>query len=157
VRSRSYRIVAEVEIPGDGADGVLVAHGDATSGYTLYVDNRHLVHDLNVGGTHHVVRSDRPVEPGRRDLGFRMERADGIGTGTLSIDGVDVGSMETDHSFFTLISFSGLDIGLDRGSPVGLYDAPFSFTGTLRRVVVDMDHDQDVDHEAAGAVQAARD
>ncbi|MFW2332615.1 arylsulfatase [Ilumatobacter sp.] len=157
VRSRSYRIVAEVEIPDDGADGVLVAHGDATSGYTLYVDDRHLVHDLNVGGTHHVVRSDRPVEPGRRELGFRMERADGIGTGTLSIDGVDVGSMETDHSFFTLISFSGLDIGLDRGSPVGLYDAPFSFTGTLRRVVVDMDHDQDVDHEAAGAVQAARD
>jgi len=157
VRSRSYRIVAEVEIPADGARGVLVAHGDATSGYTLYVDDGRLVHDLNVGGTHHVVRSDRPIEPGRHDLGFRMERFDGAGTGTLSIDGVDVGSMETDHFFFTLISFSGLDIGLDRGSPVGRYDAPFSFTGTLRRVVVDMDHDQDVDHDAAGEVQVARD
>jgi len=157
VRSRSYRIVAEVEIPDDGASGALIAHGDATSGYALYVDDGHLVHDLNVGGTHHVVRSDRPLEPGRHDLGFRMERVDGTGTGTLSIDGVDVGSMETDHFFFTLISFSGLDIGLDRGSPVGHYDAPFSFTGTLRRVVVDMDHDHDVDHEAAGEVQVARD
>ncbi len=157
VRSRSYRIVADVEIPDGGAHGVLIAHGDATSGYSLYVADGHLVHDLNVGGTHHVVRSDRPVEPGRHDLGFRMERADGHGTGTLSIDGDDVGTMETDHCFFTLISFSGLDIGLDRGSPVSDYDAPFEFTGTLRRVTVDMDHDQDVDHDAAGDVQMARD
>jgi arylsulfatase len=156
VRSRSYRIVAEAEIPDGGAEGVLVAHGDATSGYSLYLDAGRLVHDLNVGGTHHVTRSERAVEPGRRHLGFRMERVDGHGTGTLSIDGVDVGSMATDHCFFTLISFSGLDIGLDRGSPVGHYAAPFEFTGTLRRVVVDMDHDQHVDQAAAGAVQMAR-
>jgi arylsulfatase A-like enzyme len=157
VRSRSYRITAEVEIPADGAQGVLVAHGDATSGYALYVDDGHLVHDLNVGGTHHVVRSGLSITPGRHDLGFRMERVDGHGTGTLSIDGVDVGSMETEHLFFTLISFSGLDIGLDRGSPVGHYAAPFEFTGTLRRVVVDMDHDQVIDHDAAGVAQMARD
>ena len=157
VRSRSYRIVAEVDIPDDGAEGVLLAHGDATSGYTLYVEDGHLVHDLNVGGTHHVVRSNHPIEPGRHDLGFRMERVAGHGTGTLSIDGDDVGHMETDHFFFTLISFSGLDIGLDRGSPVGHYAAPNLFTGTLRRVVVDMDHDQVVDHAAAAGVQLARD
>ncbi len=135
---------------------MLIAHGDATSGYSLYVDDGHLAHDLNVG-THHVVRSDRLVESGRRELGFRMERVDGRGTGTLSIDGDDVGSMETDHFFFTLISFSGLDIGLDRGSPVGHYPGPNEFSGALRRVVVDMDQDQDIDHEAAGATQLACD
>ncbi len=156
VRSRSYRIVAEVDVHDGGSDGVLIAHGDATSGYTLYVQNAHLVHDLNVGGTHHVVRSDRAIEPGRHDLGFRMERVAGHGTGTLSIDGVDVGRMETDHFFYTLISFSGLDIGLDRGSPVGHYAAPFEFTGTMRRVVVDMDHDQVLDHHDAGVAQMAR-
>ncbi len=157
VRSRSYRIVADVEIPESGAEGVLIAHGDATSGYCLYLEHGQLVHDLNVGGNHHVVRSERTVGAGRHDLGFRMERLDGHGTGTLSIDGDDAGMMETDHCFFTLISFSGLDIGLDRGSPVGHYRAPFGFTGTLRRVVVDMDHDQDVDHQTAGAAQLARD
>ena len=97
LRSRSYRIVAEVEIPEAGADGVLIAHGDATSGYSLYLDDGHLVHDLNIGGSHQVVRSDRPVPPGRHDLAFRMARVDGTGTGTgtLEIDGVDVGSMTT--------------------------------------------------------------
>ncbi|MEO6571776.1 MAG: sulfatase-like hydrolase/transferase [Ilumatobacteraceae bacterium] len=156
VRSRSYRIVAEVEIPDGGAEGVLISHGDATSGYSLYVAGGHLVHDLNIGGTHHVVRSDVPVPTGRHDLGFRLERSDGLATGTLSIDDTDVGSMQTEHLFFTLISFSGLDIGLDRQSPVGDYAAPFVFTGTLRRVTVDMDHDQDIDHDAAGRAQLAR-
>ncbi len=156
VRSRSYRIVAEVEIPDAGATGVLVAHGDATSGYSLYIEGGHLVHDLNIGGSHQIVRSDRPIEPGRHDLAFRMDRRDGIGIGTLSIDRLDVGSMETKDTFFTMVSFSGLDIGHDRSSPVGSYDAPFSFTGSLRRVVVDMDHDQDLDHEAAGRTQLAR-
>jgi arylsulfatase len=143
-------------VPDGGAEGVLIAHGDATSGYSLYVQDGHLVHDLNVGGTHHVVRSDRPIGPGRHELGFRMSRVAGHGTGTLTIDGADVGRMETDHFFFTLISFSGLDIGLDRGSPVGHYPSPNEFTGTLRRVVVDMDHDQMVDHDAAGQAQMAR-
>jgi arylsulfatase A-like enzyme len=156
LRSRSYRIVAEVEIPDGGADGVLIAHGDATSGYSLYLDGGRLVHDLNIGGSHQVVRSDHPVDPGRHELGFRMERVDGVGTGTLSIDGTDAGSMATTDTFFTMISFSGLDIGLDRSSPVGHYEAPHVFTGTLRRVIVDMDHDQDLDHEAAGTTQLAR-
>jgi arylsulfatase len=156
LRSRSYRIVAEVEVSTDTDHGVLVAHGDATSGYSLHLDRGYLVHDLNIGGSHQTVRSDRPVPAGRHDLAFRMERVDGVGTGTLEIDGVDVGSMTTTDTFFTMISFSGLDIGLDRSSPVGAYAAPNVFTGTLRRVTVDMVQDQDVDHEQAGLTQLAR-
>ncbi len=157
VRSRSYRIVAEAEIPEGGARGVLVAHGDATSGYSLFIDgDGHLVHDLNIGGSHQVVRSDRPVPAGRVDLGFRLDRADGAGIGTLTIDGERVGSMETTDMFHLMVSFSGLDIGLDRSSPVSYYQAPNAFTGRLIRVVVDMDLDQDLDHEAAGQVELSR-
>ena len=29
--------------------GVLIAHGDATSGYSLFVRNGRLVHDMNIG------------------------------------------------------------------------------------------------------------
>ena len=65
VRSRSYTIEAHVEIDGAGAEGVLIAHGDATSGYSLYVRDGHLVHDLNIGGGHQIVRSDRKVPRAR--------------------------------------------------------------------------------------------
>ena len=65
VRSRSYTIEAHVEIADEGADGVLIAHGDATSGYSLYIKEGLLVHDLNIGGSTRSSRSDRKLPPGR--------------------------------------------------------------------------------------------
>ena len=44
------------------------------------------------------------------------------GVGTLSIDGEDVGRFETDRIFVVTISWSGLDVGRDRVSPVSDYD-----------------------------------
>ncbi len=152
LRSRSYTITAEVVIPDGGAEGVLVAHGDLTSGYSLFIENGLLVHDLNIGGTHQILRSDRTVPTGRHELGFRMQRTgeDLVkhGVGTLLIDDEPVGTFETDNIFWVLISWSGLDIGLDRGTPVSHYASPFTFTGTLDRVVVELDDDQELDAEA---------
>lgn len=168
LRSRSYRITADVEIGPDGAEGVLIAHGDATSGYSLFVRNGHLVHDLNVGGLHHEVTSTVAVPSGRHSLGFHMQRGELVGTsapgvGTLLIDGAEVGSFHTDHVFWLLLSWSGLDIGLDRGTTVTDYDGsgrfvgPFEFTGDLRSVVVELGDDQDLDAGAAMDLEIARD
>ena len=162
VRSRSYRITAEVTLPRDGATGVLVAHGDATSGYSLYLDHDgHLAHDLNIGGSHQLVRSVAPVAAGRHELAFDLARGEvtgnrAPGTGRLLVDDVEVGRMETADIFWLLVSFSGLDIGLDRGSPVSHYRAPFRFSGELRRVTVEMTDDQQLDDDAAGSAQLGR-
>jgi arylsulfatase len=167
VRSRSYTIEADAHVPDGGAEGVLIAHGDATSGYSLYMREGKLIHDLNIGGTHTVVTSDRSVPPGDRKLGVRVRRVTrlqppqfGVGQGvsryTLLIDGEEAGSVETPLGFVTLISWSGLDIGFDRSSPVGDYAAPFCFTGELRKVTVVMDEDQTLDGEAVGNTEMAR-
>ena len=74
VRSRSYTIEAHVEIGEDGAEGVLIAHGDATSGYSLYIKDGLLVHDLNIGGGHEIVTSNRKVPSGAHRLGVHVER-----------------------------------------------------------------------------------
>lgn len=58
--------------------------------------------------------------------------------------------------FHTLISWSGLDIGRDRGSPVSHYKAPFAFTGRLKRVTVVMHDDQRLDGEGVGNAEMAR-
>lgn len=167
VRSRSYTIEADVEIGDGGAEGVLIAHGDATSGYSLYVRGGHLIHDLNIGGGHEIVASDRRIAPGAHRLGVRVERlvrqsepAKGARTGesqyTLLIDGEPAGSLTTQLAFHSLISWSGLDIGRDRGSPVSHYAAPFAFTGKLLRVSVVMHDDQRLDGEGVGRAQMAR-
>lgn len=158
LRSRSYTITAEVL---EGGEGVLLAHGDETSGYSLYVKDGHLVHDLSVGGHHQVVTSDRPVPAGPSTLQFSLTRepafgGKAMGVGTLRIDGVDSGSFETDRIFVVTISWSGLDIGRDRVSPVSEYESPFAFTGRIRRVVVELEDDQELDHEAVGRAETAR-
>jgi arylsulfatase len=167
VRSRSYTIEADVEIGEAGAEGVLIAHGDATSGYSLYIKDGHLVHDLNIGGGHEIVRSDRKVPSGAHRLGVHVERlvrdtppAKGARTGisayTLMIDGEPAGSLQTQLAFNNFISWSGLDIGRDRSSPVSHYDAPFEFTGQLKRVTVAMHDDQTLDGDGVGAAEMAR-
>jgi arylsulfatase len=156
VRSRSYRIEAEATIPQGGAEGVLIAHGDATSGYSLYLRDGRLAHTLNIGGEGHTVVSDRSIQPGTRRLAVSVTKAAEGRVHTLWIDGAAAGSLQTTAGFATLISFSGLDIGLDRGSPVGPYPAPFAFTGALRKVTVTMDEDQTLNGAALGDTEMAR-
>ncbi len=167
LRSRSYLIEAFVDLAG-GGDGVLIAHGDATSGYSLYVQDGHVVHDLNVGGEHVILRSDVKIPThGAHRFGVRARRLKqyawptlktGAGTTefTLLIDGKDVGRKVTDLGLPAFISWSGLDIGQDRGTPVSHYNAPFAFTGTLLKVEVTMDLDQALDGDVVGQAVMAK-
>lgn len=157
VRARTYRIEADVRLKG-GEEGVLLAHGDATSGYSLYLKDGRLHHTLNIGGQKTTVSSDRAVPATAKRLGM-VSRATGEGlnrTFTLTIDGEPAGEGLATTGFVILISWSGLDIGLDRGSPVADYPAPFVFTGDLRKVTVSMDDDQELDGEAVGEAEMAR-
>lgn len=163
VRSRSYTIEAHVVLTGADDQGVLIAHGDATTGYALYMKDGHLIHDLNLGGEHDLVKSEYPVPKASRTLGLRVDRLQRGELGeplcsryTLLVDGHPVGSIETARSFKSLISWAGCDIGCDRSTPVSYYTAPFEFTGELSRVVVTLDDDQILDGDAIGRAEMGR-
>jgi arylsulfatase len=165
LRSRSYLIEAHVHTDAE-SEGVLIAHGDATSGYSLYMQSGHLVHDMNIGGEHVIVRSHATIIPGRHRLGVRVRRLAQQPQSTtggrrlsefnLLIDGVPAGRIESWLGFYNFISWTGLDIGRDRGSPVSHYQAPFPFTGKLIKVTVSMDDDQVLDGDGVGRAQIAR-
>ena len=157
LRSRSYTITADIDVPADGCEGVLISHGDLTTGYSLFIRDGYLEHDLNVGGSHQMLKSDRPVPPGRHRVGVRMHRVGNEGTLTMFIDDTEVGQMTTSSIFWLLISWSGLDIGLDRGTPVSFYESPFAFTGDLIKVEVDLDNDQVLDAKGATRATLSRD
>ncbi|MEC7139656.1 MAG: arylsulfatase [Pseudomonadota bacterium] len=161
LRSRSYRIDVDLDVLSDRDSGVLIAHGDATGGYSLYMDNGHLVHDLNIGGTHQLLTSPEPVLPGRRELAFVMQRQPQddnsvIGRASLRVDDVEVAELSTNSIFTLMISWSGLDIGFDRGTTVGNYASPFTFSGKLHKVTVDLSDDQELDHDGVGRAEMAR-
>ncbi|MBA2919985.1 sulfatase-like hydrolase/transferase [Sphingomonas sp. MAH-20] len=154
LRDRSFRIDAYATIePGD--QGVLIAHGDATCGYSLYIKDGRLVYDQNVG-EHQVVTADSPHEPGEHVFSLKAEKQENGLVATLLVDGEPVGTGPIRYGFVNFISWSGLDIGQDRASPVSHYPAPFRFTGALRKVVVTLDGPAPADAEGAAAVAIAR-
>jgi arylsulfatase len=167
IRSRSYLIEADAHVTAD-CEGVLIAHGDATTGYSLYLRSGHLVHDMNIGGEHVLVRSAEPVPLGRRRLGVHVRRlrlepqptecpGPVVSEFTLLIDGAPSGRIQSRLGFVNFVSWSGLDIGRDRGSPVSDYASPFRFTGKLVKVTVTMDDDQTLDADGVSRAQLARD
>jgi arylsulfatase len=85
-----------------------------------------------------------------------MRREKGQNVATLLIDGEAAGGFTTQLGFVSFISWSGLDIGRDRGSPVSHYEAPFTFTGKLRKVTFVLDDDQVLDAKAAAEAVLAR-
>jgi hypothetical protein len=64
--------------------------------------------------------------------------------------------MTTRNMFRLLISWSGLDIGRDRGSAVSQYTSSFACTGKRSKVTVTIDNDQALDAEAAGRAVMGR-
>ena len=70
--------------------------------------------------------------------------------------GKPAGAIRSPLGFFNFISWTGLDIGRDRGSPVSHYQAPFDFTGKLIKVTVTLDDDQALDGDGVGRAQMAR-
>jgi len=163
VRNRNHTITAEVDLPEVGtAEGVLLAIGTTLGGWSLHLIGGRLryVHNF-VGKDRFEVTSDVVVPAGEHVLGFSFNsNGDFSGVGRLLVDGATVGEAEipTTTPVRYSISGAGLTCGWEQGPPVGEgYPAPFRFTGTLRRVVVEVDgvghRDPEAEFEAIMAEQ----
>jgi arylsulfatase len=150
IRNRSYAITAEAEIAEGGAEGVIVALGDSIGGFAFYIEGGHLVHDYNYLGDHHVVRSDVSVPAGACTLRYEHRRTgERSARGTLRINGVAAGSCDIPETYAARAAAVGLEVGRAPAPAVGLFEAPFPFTGDLRHVTFELIADQDADEEAA--------
>ncbi|WP_051551705.1 LamG domain-containing protein [Nocardioides sp. URHA0020] len=155
VRARSHSIAADVLLaPGQG--GVLIAHGDRTSGYAVRIADGHLVHHyVHGGGLSSTVSTSRvPVgRPVRVEV--RVRRAGPGGTVTLSVDGVEVGAGTIPSLARARTGYTGVDVGCDRGLTVGEYAAPARFTGRFSRIDIEAADDQLLDQAATWAITDA--
>ena len=159
VRNRGHRITAHVVVGTEPAEGVLLALGSRLGGWTLFLRHGrlHYVHNY-VALEENAISADVELAPGPHQIGFAFSKtAEHRGTGVLLVDGVEVGRGEIPH--FTPVRFSlhgaGLSCGRDAGLPVtSAYSDDFPFTGTLERVIVEVDGPEVIDAEeaAAGAI-----
>lgn len=136
--NRTWIMTAEIERPNENTEGVLVAQGTQNVGFSWYIKDNRMLFDYNIFTEHHVVRSDQNVPTGKCKLGVRFLRDGSTGTIFLSINGEECGSISVPY-VLRMISSTGLDIGKDGLSPITEdYKAPFKFTGTIKRVDVNL-------------------
>jgi arylsulfatase len=140
VKRRSHEVVVRLAKPYQGEEGVLVAAGGKTGGYSLYLKNGYLNYSYNLYNERFFsVRSKEPVPPGVKEFGLRFEKdATALsGEATLLVGEDPVGSVHLPKT--TLNSFSiedPFDIGMDSASPVTPeYIAPFRYEGKIEEVI----------------------
>ena len=161
VMNRPHSITAEVEIPEEGAEGVIFSHGGSDGGYSLYMKDGllHYVHNYAAREYFHVESTEK-VPTGKHQLRFEFEVTTppeikaGKGAGGLAqlyFDGKLVGQAE--FPYLTPLTFGvaggALECGMDSGAPVTpAYKPPFEFTGTIDTVTVDVSGELIKDSEA---------
>jgi arylsulfatase len=167
VLNRPHSITAQVDIPEHGAQGVLLCQGTAAGGYSLYIkdDKLHYVHNY-VGRGLYGVHSEDGLPTGTHEIRFEFEPTGppdlaagrgAPGTAQLYVDGELVGAAEIPVTTPFMLNPGALTCGANPGSPVTSdYVSPFTFTGTIDHVTVDVSGHLIKDDEAELRAHLAR-
>jgi len=158
VLNASFVIKADVEVPENGVEGMLITEGGRFGGFGLYVLKNKPVFCWNlVDLKRERWESSAELTPGKHVLEYDFKYA-GLGMGTLAfgspagvgqggegvlkIDGKEVARASIEHTIpFMLNLDEGLDIGSDTLTSVNDadYQPPFAFTGKLNKVTLSID------------------
>ena len=154
-KNKSHSVTAELHVPEDGAEGVIVAQGGEFAGWSLYVKEGRPKYCYNLFGLQRFyVEGGAEIPSGTHQV--RMEFAyDGGGLGkggtvSLYVDGAKTGEGRVEGTVPMLFSADETcDVGSDTASPVSDdYTSEGSrFNGTVEWVQIDIDEAaEDLDH-----------
>jgi len=145
IKNKSKTITAEVEIPKDGANGIILAQGGRFGGWALYVKDGVPAYDyVYLGLKRTTIAGTEKLAPGKSTLRFDFAYDGGGpgqgGTGTLFVNDVKVAEGRLDHTQAGIFSADETaDVGVDLGTPVveeiGC-EAVSRFTGKIPKVTV---------------------
>ena len=142
ILAKSYTITADVEIPKEGAEGMIVTDGGRFGGYGLYLLKGKPVFVYNFLGIERFRWEGKDaLAPGKHTIVFDF-KYDGPGmakggTGVLSVDGKEVASKKIPHTIPAILTIDeSFDVGVDTRTGVDDkdYQLPFRFTGKLGKV-----------------------
>ncbi len=146
VKGIHHTIEAEVEIPKDPANGVIIAQAGYFGGWTLYLKDGKPHHEYNFFALERTnIAGDNPLEAGKHVIGYEFI-PDGAKPGTggksiLSVDGKKVAEAQIPKTQpFAFSADEGADVGIDAEtnvSPDYKPGIPSTFTGKIVKVTVE--------------------
>ncbi len=149
MKNKSYSVTAEVEVPETGAQGVIIAQGGGTNGWSLYANDGKLKFCYNFLGVKLTfVEGATPIPAGKHQV--RLEfKYDGGGLAkgggvSLYVDGQKDGEGRLEMTIPMIFSADETcNVGRDEGSPVSPdYGAHGNaFNGAVNWVQLDLGED----------------
>jgi len=158
IKNKSHAVTAEILVPDEGAEGVIIAQGGSIGGWSLYLKEGRPKYCYNLLGIQHFfVEGESAVQSGKHQV--RLEFAyDGGGLGkggavSLHVDGDKVGEGRVDATAAMIFSADDTcDVGREGGALVSPDYGPHdnAFTGEVSWVQIDLGEDaEDADHMIA--------
>lgn len=145
VKGRSHTIETTLNLTGK-EEGVIVACGGFTGGYTLFIKDNKLYYDYNYYHGQFYSLESPALPKGNVDIKFNFIETGGKtkglpgGIGELYINGEKVDDVEMPDMHISTFSLSEtFDVGIDAGTPVSnkyRHTNHYPYTGELDKVVV---------------------
>jgi arylsulfatase len=163
-----HSVSVHASVPKRGVEGTLFSMGGNDGGFSFYVQDGKLTYGYNyVSDQRFKVQSDRAIPQGDHIFSFEftpkgkpdIARGKGVAANLkLFIDGKPAGSGDLPVTIPLSLGLSaGASVGADAGSPVMMdYKPPFTFTGTVKKVLVDVSGEAIEDKEAQMKMYLAR-
>jgi arylsulfatase A-like enzyme len=157
----SYSISAEIEVPADGAEGMILTSGGRFGGYGFYLLRGKPVFVWNLVDLERIKwEGAEAIPPGKHTVEFDF-KYDGLGvgtlafnnfggvgrggTGTLKVDGRAVATKTMDHTLPMILQWDeSFDIGSDTLTGVNDadYKPPFELTARFNKLTIRIDRPQ---------------
>jgi arylsulfatase len=166
IRNRSYKVGALLDIPSQGAGGIIFQQGSKFGGHAMFIKDGKLTYVYNfLGMKVQTVTSKEKVPSGKNVIVAATFDKDesgprGITHGTLTLfineKKVGEGIIQTQPGKFGL--GGSLIVGQRSGSEISPdfpEERPWKFSGTINRVVIDLSGEsyQDIEKEAQRALR----
>jgi arylsulfatase A-like enzyme len=158
LKNASHTITADVEIPAGGANGVILAQGGKFGGWSFYLKDGKPTYQYNfLGLSRYTVAAEKALPPAKATVQYEFVYDGGGlgkgGTGRIFVNGQKVAEGRIDKTQCCIVGLDETaDVGKSKGTPVSPdYENPFTFTGTIDRVVIDLTPGADAASDEARA------
>lgn len=148
ILNKSWKITANIEVPEQDANGMIVTQGGLVGGYGLYLRDgvaTFVYNYLALDRPTIVASEPLPAGPVKLEVDFDYHGAEGemgaAATVKILANDAEIASGQLEKTIPIQISLGeGLDIGTDVGSAVDFsYDLPFTYTGKISDVTVSLE------------------
>jgi len=147
VKNRSHTIIAEVEIPQGGGEGVILCQGGRFAGWSLYMKDGRVSYVHNwVGKERYTITASQSLPPGKVTIRYEFAYEGGDkpgmgGKGTIFINGKKVAEGRIEKTTpFVFSADETADVGVDEATPVteAYKERHNEFTGKIEKITIEL-------------------